>query len=436
MFANRNVLLTILPVFWPKMVPVGLGYLQSYLAKNNINAEILDLNNLFYGLADGGLKREWLISCNSKLEKGILSIIKNNHPEEFQTVIDRILDYEVVGFSCFKSNFETTLEVIRLLKSKRQGIKIVLGGPEISRQFFIGNKRFDYEFMELADFLVVGEGEKALVDYLKGAGFAGKTAVFDELADLQSLDFPRYNGLDFNSYPRSNALPVQFSRGCIRRCNFCSERLLYKGFRTRGIENVIDEIRYHKLNNKINYFVFFDSLINGDLVKLENLCDAIINNLGSVNWEAQIAVRVDMPDGLFKKIKVSGCYNLFVGLESGSDRTLKNMNKGFTSDEAVNFFRKLNSAGLFFGVSMIVGYPGETDDDFKQSLDFIIRNKGIIPKVEQVNPFTYYEGTNIDKGADYKINDESLQRMKIFVDEIKRNNFRYTNAFIGNLMEK
>ncbi|MFH1440986.1 MAG: radical SAM protein [Candidatus Omnitrophota bacterium] len=435
--ANHNVLLTILPVFWPKMVPVGLGYLQCYLAKNNIKAEILDLNNYFYNLADEGLKREWLVSCNSTLENGILSIIKDNYSKEIEAVVERLLGYGVLGFSCFKSNFKTTLEVAAILKSRRPDIKIIFGGPEISRLFFKGNGKFDNEIMELADFLVVGEGEKALCEVFKEReNLVDKVIVFNELADLRGLDFPIYEGIEFKDYPRKDALPVQFSRGCIRKCAFCSERLLYKGFRRRQVDVVIDEIKYHRAKNKINYFVFFDSLINADLNALEDFCDGIIENFGSLNWEAQIAVRPDMPDGLFKKIKASGCYNLFVGLESGSDRTLKQMNKGFISGEAVNFFRKLNNAGLFFGVSMIVGYPGETDEDFKQSLDFIIRNKEIIPKIEQVNPFTYYEGTALDRKADYKFNNKSLERMEVFVREIKKYGFRYTNAFIGNLVEK
>ncbi len=53
-----------------------------------------------------------------------------------------------------------------------------------------------------------------------------------------------------------------------------------------------------------------------------------------------------------------------------------------------------------------------------------------------MNPWIYYEGTDTDRGADYKMNGASLERMRVFVEEIKRQGLRYTNAFIGNLMEK
>ena len=428
--------MTILPLFWPKMVPTGLGFLQSYLTRNGIDSRILDLNNIFYNLADDNLKKQWLLSCNAALERNILSIIRRNHPAAYLESLEKMLCYDVLGFSCFKSNFSPTLEIIGLLKSKRKNIKIILGGPEITRQFFKGKGRINKGIVNLADYLVAGEGEKPLLNFITGRQKTPKIARFEQLGSLENIDFPRYQGLSLNSYPKKDAIPIQFSRGCIRRCGFCSERLLYKGLRHRRVKSIIDEIRYHKINNNTDYFVFFDSLINADPVKLEDLCDKIIDNFGSINWEAQIAIRDDMRLKLLEKMKRSGCYNLFVGLESGSDNTLKRMNKGFTANEAVGFFKKLNKAGLFFGISIIVGYPGETGGDFRESLDFIIRNRDIIPKIEQVNPFTYYDGTSAAKTGDYKVNRNSLGRMQVFIDEIKRSRFKYTNAFLGNLIEK
>ncbi len=431
----QNILLAILPVIWPKMPPIGLGYLETYLLDKGIDVEIWDLNNLFYNLSDDNLKKQWLISSNVPFESSILEIIKKNHAKQYNAAINRLLNFEVVGFSCFKSNFSATCEIVKILKSKRQDIKIILGGPEITRQFLKSHGGFDDNLNRLVDLFVVGEGELPLYNFMKGKKYAGKIARFEQLADLSSLSFPRYQGLDFSVYPRNDAVALQFSRGCVRKCNFCSERLLYNNFRRRPAQSIIEEIKYHKKNN-IKYFVFFDSLINADITALMDLCEKIIDNFGSVHWEAQIAIRRDMKQEVFEKMKKSGCYNLFVGLESGCDNTLKNMNKGFTGSDAVGFFSQLKKARLFFGVSVIIGYPGETDSDFEENMEFFIRNKDIIPKIEQVNPFTYYDGTPADRAADYKINKNSLRRLEIFVRTIKEQGFKYTNAFLGNLMEK
>lgn len=434
--SRQNILLTILPPTWPNMPPIGLGYLQAFLAQKGVGVDFVDFNHVFYTLSDHQLQRQWLVSCNTFLEKNILSLIKQNNFKEFQSAIEKILNYEVVGFSCFKSNFDATLSIAELLKSKKSTLKVVLGGPEVTRQFFKTDGRFNDIILQVADHLIVGEGEIPLYKYLISNNTHKKIATFEQLSDLTDIPFPRYTGIYLDSYLRKNTIPLQFSRGCIRKCNFCSERLLYKNFRTRTVGSLIDEIRYHKTNNKTQYFVFYDSLINADLKKLDALCNGIIEHFGSICWEAQIAIRNDMDQKLFEKMKQSGCYSLFVGLESASNNTLKNMNKGFTTDDALNFFNALHQVNLFFGISIIVGYPGETEQDFQNTLNFIIQHKEIIPQIAQINPFTYYDGTSADETADYKVNPTALKRMEIFVEEIKRYKLKYTNAFIGNLIEK
>lgn len=433
--AFPKVLLVIAPPFWPKMPPLGIGCLQAFLEKNNITCDIIDLNNIFYNLSSGELKKSWLISCNASLENNIFDLMQKNHPEEFKRLADQMLGYEIIGFSCFKSNMSSSLKLIRLLKSGNKNIKIIAGGPEITRQFFKTSGKFTRDIKSQVDFIVTGEGEKPLLAIVRtGQQAAGqdKKITFNELADLGALPWPVYKGLDIGSYPRKNSISILSSRGCVRKCRFCSERLLYKKFRQRPVKNMIEEIRYYKSRYKTEYFVFHDSMINNDLKKLEELCGEVIKNFGSIKWEAQIAIRKDMSHETLEKIKKSGCYNLFVGLESGCDRTLEKMNKGFTTKEAADFFKKLNGAGLFFGVSIIIGYPGETEAEFRESLDFIIKNKALIPKIEQINPFTHYDGTTSGKKADKN----APKRLDIFIKEIKSHGFKYTNAFLGNLIEK
>jgi len=336
----------------------------------------------------------------------------------------------------FQEQFKNLVGNHKDLEIQKKDIRIILGGPEIARQYFKTSGLFEDSIKKLADFIVAGEGELPLFEYITEKENGQKTVSFRELEDLNDLPFPDYRGLDLERYPRNNTAPMLFSRGCVKKCDFCSERLLYRKFRMRKVEHVIQEIDYHRQNNKTNYFVFHDSMINADLKKLEILCDEIIKNFGSVNWEAQLYIRDDMDQRLFEKMKKSGCYNLFIGLESGCDKTLKNMKKDFTCKKTLSIFKKIREAGLSFGVSIIIGYPGETKRDFQESLDFIIENKGLIPKIEQVNPFTYYDGTDADKNCDYSKNSESLERMNIFINEIKKHGLKHTNAFLGNLIER
>ncbi len=438
MISQPKILLSILPMFWPKYPPLGLGYLQAYLLEQGLQADILDLNNCFYQLADSELKKDWLVSANTFLEKKIIPTLREHYAEEFDTHINKMLEYDIIGFSCFKSNFENTMNIIRILKARKPHIKIVVGGPELARQYFKTNGDFTPELKSLVDHIVVGEGEDSFYQYIvrdKQSNSSLTPSIFSQTKDLLSLPHPKFVGLDFKNY-RVNAVPIEFSRGCVRKCNFCSERLLFQGYRTRSIEGIISEIEFYKRERNIEYFIFFDSMLNGNLKQFEKLIDAILERFGSIRWEAQMAVREDMNEQFMEKIKKSGCYNIFIGLESGCDRTLQKMNKGFTSGQAERFFQKLHAAHLHFGVSMMVGYPGETEEDFEESLRFILKNRHLIPKIEQVNPFTYYEGTKAEREGDYRLNLSSLNRMHRFVEEITQHNMRYTKAFIGNLIEK
>jgi anaerobic magnesium-protoporphyrin IX monomethyl ester cyclase len=433
---TRTIALVMMPPVYPKMPPLGLGYLQAYVEAHGMSADIIDVNNAWYRCVSEGLKKEWLRSSNIHFENTLGGRIKREYGREYSFVHERLAAYGVIGFSCFKSNLQTTCDFISDLRQRHKQVKIVLGGPEITRQSLKHKGRIPVFLRRVADFFVVGEGERAFLEYLEGREDSSRVIAYRQLRSLKSIPFPRYRGITMCSYPHHNAIALLASRGCVRYCAFCSERLLHKGFCTRSVEGIIDEIHYHRQTNQISSFVFYDSLLNGDIRFLEQLCDALIRSFGGVNWEAQIAVRTDMPQRLFDKMKKSGCYNLFVGLESGSDRTLERMRKGFASAQAEAFFKQLHASGLSFGISIIVGFPRETEADFRQTLDFIIKHKDLIPKIEQVNPYVYYDGTPVEPRADYRMNKRALERFNSFISAMKSQRIRYTNAFVGNLIDK
>jgi radical SAM superfamily enzyme YgiQ (UPF0313 family) len=129
-------------------------------------------------------------------------------------------------------------------------------------------------------------------------------------------------------------------------------------------------------------------------------------------------------------MKKSGCYNLFVGLESGSNNMLRAMNKGFNLETALDFFKSLNKAKLQFEISLIFGYPGETEGNFRDSLDFIRQNKKLIPKIAQANPFVDYLGDHENK---YPLNTVK-SRIRKFLRILELEKIRYTKSFINNLI--
>jgi radical SAM superfamily enzyme YgiQ (UPF0313 family) len=427
-----KIALVLLPVFWPKVPPLGLASLKGFLSGEGIESVAIDYNNYFYNCVEKELQQEWEKSCNLSFERRILSFLQEFFSKEFEEMITRLLEFDAVGFSCYKSNSHLTQGVMEILKSRDPTLPLVLGGPEVTHKFLLRKEGVKRIYKGLADMLVVGEGELPLLSYIKG----GREALvcFNEISSPERFPTPDYSDFDFNTYPRKKTMSLLMSRGCIRSCSFCAERLLYKKFRLSSLDMLILHIRDYK-DRGIQNFVFHDSLINGDIKALELFCDRVIDEFGSIPWEAQIAIRKDMPDTLFAKMKESGCYHLFVGLESGSDRTLKRMRKGFSSQEAVGFFQALNAHNLSFGVSMIVGSPGETEEDNRDSLNFLLRHQDLIPKIEQINPFIPYDGTEMSSSGPYDP-EISFGRARMFVEKIKEAGYKYTNAFIFNLVEE
>lgn len=433
---NKNIALVLCPPFWPDLPPLSLISLGSFLIENGYkdNVDIRDLNNIFFNQATDILKKEWRKSSNGAFQENMPQMLKSQFRGLLKKQIDALAACAVVGLSVFKSNLKTSMFLARELKNRNKNLKVVLGGPEITRLYFKGGSYIPDEIRGIADLTVVGEGELPLIEFLRGDS-REKTACFKERARLENENFiPAYEKIGLNGYPKKNSVSLLFSRGCTRSCSFCGERLLYKSFRQRPVQSMINEIGYH-LGRGVKNFIFHDSMLNADLEALEKLCDEIINNFGKINWEAQMAVRPDTSERLLEKIKQSGCYNLFVGLESGSRNTLKRMRKGFDTDEAKVFFKKLNEARIHFGVSLIVGFPGETNADYTESLRFLINNKSSIPKIEQINPFVYYAGTDTNESADYKHNSKIMGDTVAFIKELKKHRFKMTSAFLNNLVE-
>jgi MoaA/NifB/PqqE/SkfB family radical SAM enzyme len=113
----------------------------------------------------------------------------------------------------------------------------------------------------------------------------------------------------------------------------------------------------------------------------------IIDSKMEIHWQSFAMFRREMSYRIFKKMKKSGCDVLIFGLESGSDKVLKLMKKltGVkTAEKNLSYAKK---AGITSHVSFIVGFPGETEEDFKKTLDFIEKNKDNIGCVGSINVF-------------------------------------------------
>lgn len=148
---------------------------------------------------------------------------------------------------------------------------------------------------------------------------------------------------------------------------------------------MINEIMYHIKNNDASVFSLKDLACNGDMGRLGLLCDGISELGQDIFWSSQAIPRKEMTYEALSRLKESGCSALIYGVESFSDSVLKRMRKMFTGDIAERVIRDTHKAGIKPIINIIVGFPGETEEEFEVTCEAIIRNKEYIAQISAVS---------------------------------------------------
>ena len=387
-----DILLVILPPYGFDMPPLNIAYLAGYLRCKNVKVEVRDSNILIYRkLKD---VKKWDFSRNPDwMEKGWLD------NEEVRGVIEKEIDAiisipaPIIGFSVHASNRSLTSLVVREIKKRDPSRKIILGGRGVYDS--LGRSHFPPGSV---DAFVMGEGEEALyrlVQFFKGDGEENIPGVVwvkngeeiilspPQIIPITSIPHPTFEEFDLQLY-EGRKLPLLMSRGCILHCAYCDDHRAMGRYRVRKAEDVFQEIKFHVEKWGIREFVFNDPAINGNLKELGKLCDLIIDEGLPISWMALAIPRPDMGD-LYQKMKKAGCHTLNFGVESGSDRVLKLMNKPFSSREIAKSIRMAYEAGINTQLNFILGFPGEREEDVEETLKFIEENAPYISGITNLN---------------------------------------------------
>jgi len=381
-----------------------MSVLTAFLRQNNYYVEQQDLNENPHLFKDRIPKEE------------ISSVLKTgNFRCKAGIFIDRPLDtvsldrFNLIGFSIMGfSAFLFALLLSRRIK-QNTNIPIVFGGPFISLFYTLYPEAFNF-----VDYMIVGDGRiplLRLIDYLnkeitisevpnliyKDGGKLITTKV--EHYPIEDIPMPDFNGLPFKLYKRlgimNPILPYQITKGCTNRCSFCAPILIEPKVEFKTYKKVINELKQMKEKYNSNIFDFSPgSTIDNSYEYLDGLCDILIKERLDITWIT--FARVNKSDrSLFKKMYRAGCRSLFFGVESGSDRILKLMNKGFTSNQASKTLQIAYEAGINNSVFFIIGYPSETKQDINQTFEFIKNNRRYIYNCD-IHGFAIYYGSPIN----------------------------------------
>jgi radical SAM protein with 4Fe4S-binding SPASM domain len=377
--------------------PYTVALLSAILRLKGHKAFGFDFNNALYWTSSEKYRKMWDDKDNYSFWSNpslIGQLIEENN-RMIDLMIDKILETEakIIGFTVHFSSRPFSLEIARKIKKADKSRIIVFGGPDCTGELRgIASIR-----EECVDIVVVGEGDETILDlaqmveekgevdfcqgvYLKKNGKPFYCGDRQPVRYLDSLPFPDYS--DFKKdillghYRQPARLDILDSRGCITGCHFCSEWQFWKYFRTMSGKRMFEEVAYQMQRFPgVNYFYFIGSLLNGNMRELTNFCDQVISSGLKIRWSGQAVIRPEMTREMMEKMKKAGCEWLGYGIESGSQRVIKNMNKHFSIANAEAVLENTKRAGISTQANFMFGIPTETREDFQKTLEFLVRNR-------------------------------------------------------------
>ena len=309
-------------------------------------------------------------------------------------VVDRCIDQmlgrgiRLCGISVNSASYLFSLEFARRLKSRDGRILVALGGPFFLKQAATADALRE----DCVDFVIAGEGLAVFAELARrldsgadasgcpGVACKGGGAVAGQppppSAELDALPFLDFSDLPLGDYDTGNHISLMTSRGCPRQCHFCSCAPCWPGYRVMSGRRIFEEVRFHKekLGHGLGHVDFVDLAFNGNMESLSQFCALMDRADLDLSWTANMYVRPEMKAPVIAAMARARCRHVILGIESGSERVLKLMNKHYRIADAERMLRELFHAGICVTANFMFGFPGETEEDFQLTLDFLRRN--------------------------------------------------------------
>lgn len=296
---------------------------------------------------------------------------KAGHDVEVVDMVDRmkvINDADVHGVTCTTPQWPDAKEIISEIRKADPEAYVVVGGPHASLD--------PASCVESGVNLVIsGEGEEAITNINRNLGcYVWKTATIE---DIDKIPHPDRSAVNIHEYKYSinnePATSMITSRGCPYKCAFCSENKLWNGrVRMNSASYVIEELHEIQNNYEINAVMFYDDIFILDKKRLVKICQYLREN--KIVWRAFVRANL-ISNNVYKLMAKSGCKEVLIGIESGSQTILNNIHKKTTvrqNEESVLLAKK---NGIRAKALIIVGNPGETDVTLMETASFLERTE-------------------------------------------------------------
>lgn len=288
----------------------------------------------------------------------------------------RALDADVFGMSCWTANRRGVGMVAELIRRCHPRAHIVVGGPHatpLAKEMLEHHAAIDtvclgeseHTFMELLDTLARGERPLGIA----GTVFRGERGVErgpgrPAIKELDSLAMP-------HRYFTSHILMT--SRGCPWACTFCGAETTWgRGFRGHSVQYVVDQLELAMAKLPVKMIQIKDDTFTANAKRAKAICQEIRRRKLNFLWSCDTRVDV-LSEELLLEMRLAGCQRLSLGVESGSNEILRNIDKKIDADTIVRATHMAKSYGIQVRHYMMLGNRGETLETFRETLAFLER---------------------------------------------------------------
>jgi radical SAM superfamily enzyme YgiQ (UPF0313 family) len=273
-------------------------------------------------------------------------------------------------------------EIVQVIRAHSDAF-IVLGGPGFN---YYATDWLNYLGL---DYGIRGEGEEAfplflqryeqgeVIDTIPGCVIR-KAGHFEctpphLVEDLNTQPFPAYDLFDLEQYAARGVTPAIFTkRGCSFHCTFCPySKLEGKRYRLKSTERVLAEIGQIRQYTASRRIMFCDNSFNIPKPHAEAICQALITKGMDVQWGTGDLKPVGITSEFCRLMANSGCFYANLAIESASASMLQRMKRGYTVRQVRQSLEVLSRSNIPFGVSVLLGAPGETPETVAETLQVL-----------------------------------------------------------------
>lgn len=412
--------------------PTSLAYLAAPLTKTDHKVVIYDVDR-------GGEVPKGLNFNNSYRQMQLyVDAINDRENHVWQEVKDVLHKYnpDLVGISAMTTKLASAMKIAELVKGYNSHCYVVMGGPHPTIT------PDDILESGIVDFVCRGEGERSFLELVNALdcktsfdprlhGQRGLSLTIDSqsqqshpflnggqglicipqsvlrnlngidgisykengriihnnsanfISDLDSIPYPaRDRLLNIEKYSSEDIGVLLTSRGCPYRCSYCYHPFQASRVKYRSIDNIIVEIEEVRRRYGSYQFSIKDDSFTVKRSHVIGFCEALLKNKIRINWDCTTRVNL-VDEELLRLMKAAGCNVIKVGVESGSERILRDTNKGITHEQVRKAAKLFNKLGIFWTAYFMVGLPQETKDDMIKTYEFM----------KEINPF--YAGLGV-----------------------------------------